>query len=170
MRSRKTRTLVALGMVSALAFSACGNDEETTETAAAETAAAETAAPAETTAAETAAAETAAAETAAPAETAAAETAAAETVAAAAGGRVAAGSLKDVCPDKVVIQTDWNPESEHGALYQMVGAGYTVDDGKKSVTGPLFDGDVDTGGADRGPRRWPRHELPVAHCGDVLNP
>ncbi len=51
--------------------------------------------------------------------------------------RRSAASLAGVCPATVVIQTDWNPEAEHGHLYQMLGAGYTVD--KKSVTGPLID-------------------------------
>jgi hypothetical protein len=60
-------------------------------------------------------------------------------------GAVAAGSLKGVCPDTVVIQTDWNPESEHGALYQVVGANPTIDASKKTVTGPLMAGTVDTG-------------------------
>ena len=36
-------------------------------------------------------------------------------------------SLKGVCPDTVSIQTDWNPEGEHGFLYQMIGPGYTVE-------------------------------------------
>jgi hypothetical protein len=65
-------------------------------------------------------------------------TAAATTVA---GGSAVGGkdSLKGVCPDTVVIQTDWNPEGEHGHLYQMVGAGYTVNADKKSVAGPLVD-------------------------------
>ena len=42
------------------------------------------------------------------------------------------------CPADIRIQTDWNPESEHGHLYQMVGPGYTVDAEVKSVTGPLM--------------------------------
>jgi hypothetical protein len=44
-----------------------------------------------------------------------------------------------------VIQTDWNPESEHGALYQLVGANPTVDKAKKIVTGPLVAAGADTG-------------------------
>jgi hypothetical protein len=56
-----------------------------------------------------------------------------------------AGSLKGVCPDTVSIQTDWNPEAEHGFLYQMIGKGYTVNKDKTSVTGPLMAGGVDTG-------------------------
>ena len=57
----------------------------------------------------------------------------------------AAVSLADVCPETVIFQTDWNPESEHGFLYQLVGDGYTVDTKKVSVSGPLVAGGVDTG-------------------------
>ena len=27
------------------------------------------------------------------------------------------------CPDPLVIQTDWFPESEHGAMYELFGSG-----------------------------------------------
>ncbi len=53
--------------------------------------------------------------------------------------------LRGVCPDPVVIQTDWNPESEYGALYQLVGPDYVVDSKKFTVTGPLVTAGVDTG-------------------------
>jgi hypothetical protein len=43
------------------------------------------------------------------------------------------------CPATVVIQTDWNPESEHGGLYQMLGADPTIDASRKRVSGPLVD-------------------------------
>ena len=43
------------------------------------------------------------------------------------------------CPATVVIQTDWNPESEHGGLYQMLGANPSIDASKKRVSGPLVD-------------------------------
>jgi hypothetical protein len=55
---------------------------------------------------------------------------------AASGGE---GSLAADCPANIVIQTDWFPQSEHGALYQMVGADYTVDTEKKTVKGSLID-------------------------------
>ena len=29
------------------------------------------------------------------------------------------GVLAGVCPDTVTFQTDWNPEAEHGFLYQL---------------------------------------------------
>ena len=57
----------------------------------------------------------------------------------------AAVDLAAVCPDPIVIQTDWFPEAEHGALYELVGEGYTVDAGSKVVRGPLVAGGQDTG-------------------------
>ena len=42
------------------------------------------------------------------------------------------------CPADIKIQTDWNPESEHGHLYQLLGSEYTIDSDVKSVTGPLM--------------------------------
>ncbi|MDQ0577466.1 ABC transporter substrate-binding protein [Agromyces albus] len=49
------------------------------------------------------------------------------------------------CPADIKIQTDWNPEAEHGHLYELVGDGYTIDDSIKSVTGPLMAGGEYTG-------------------------
>ncbi|MEI6198917.1 MAG: ABC transporter substrate-binding protein [Actinomycetota bacterium] len=68
--------------------------------------------------------------------------AASDTTAAAATGvdLVAAG-----CPATVSIQTDWNPEAEHGNLYQLVGPGYTVDKAKLRVSGDLMAGGKTTG-------------------------
>lgn len=43
------------------------------------------------------------------------------------------------CPGTVVVQTDWNPEAEHGGLYQMLGDDPQIDAGAKSVSGPLVD-------------------------------
>ena len=58
-----------------------------------------------------------------------------------------AGVLAGICPEKVVIQTDWNPEAEHGFLYQMISPDdYSVDTDKVSVSGSLISsGGVDTG-------------------------
>jgi hypothetical protein len=44
-----------------------------------------------------------------------------------------------------VVQTDWWPEPEHGGTYQLLGSGFKVDAGKKSVTGPLVTQGKDTG-------------------------
>ncbi|MGB4780139.1 hypothetical protein [Microbacterium sp.] len=63
-------------------------------------------------------------------------------VAAEAGGPL---DLASVCPATVVMQQDWQPESEHGAMYNLVGDGYTIDTDKKTVTGPLVVDGTDTG-------------------------
>jgi hypothetical protein len=64
------------------------------------------------------------------------------TGAAAGSGR---GSLAGVCPETVVVQTNWFPQSEHGAAYRLVGPGYRVDAAHKRVIGPLVAGGKDTG-------------------------
>lgn len=62
------------------------------------------------------------------------------------GAEVSEGALAGDCPSPLVIQTDWFPEAEHGALYEMIGEGYTVDSDRLAVTGPLVAaGGVDTG-------------------------
>lgn len=53
-------------------------------------------------------------------------------------GEIGAIDLSAACPEKIVIQTDWNPEAEHGHLYELLGPEPTVDAGAKSVSGPLF--------------------------------
>ena len=54
-------------------------------------------------------------------------------------------SLAGVCPETVTFQTDWNPESEHGFLYNLVGDGYEVDASGIRVTGALMASGLDTG-------------------------
>ena len=56
-----------------------------------------------------------------------------------------AGDIASVCPSPIVIQTDWFPEAEHGALYELIGEGYTVDTNNKVVSGPLVSGGEDFG-------------------------
>jgi len=70
------------------------------------------------------------------------DSASTDTTAAAATGvdLVAAG-----CPETVTLQTDWNPEAEHGNLYQLIGPEYTVDKEKQKVTGDLVAGGKTTG-------------------------
>lgn len=46
--------------------------------------------------------------------------------------------LSSACPATVVVQTDWNPEAEHGHLYEMIKDDFTVDANTKAVTGPLM--------------------------------
>ncbi|MCL9759665.1 ABC transporter substrate-binding protein [Frankia sp. AiPa1] len=50
------------------------------------------------------------------------------------------------CPSTIVLQTDWNPESEHGGQYQLLGPDPKINSGAKSVTSELVaHGGVDTG-------------------------
>lgn len=55
------------------------------------------------------------------------------------------GILKGVCPDTVVIQTDWSPQAEHGFVYNLVGLGYTFDTDTLALTGPLYSNNEPTG-------------------------
>jgi hypothetical protein len=62
-----------------------------------------------------------------------------------AGQAATAESLRGLCPDPIVVQTSWYPQAEHGAVYQLLGAGYHIDAAKKTVTGRLVSGGQDTG-------------------------
>ncbi len=53
--------------------------------------------------------------------------------------------LSGVCPATVTIQTDWNPEADHGHLYQLLGPNPVVNADKKSVSGDLFASGKSTG-------------------------
>ncbi len=44
-------------------------------------------------------------------------------------------SLSGVCPNPLVVQSDWLPEADHGFLYQMIGGGGT--EAQYTYTGPL---------------------------------
>jgi len=62
------------------------------------------------------------------------------------GAATTEGALTGVCPDPLVIQTDWFPEAEHGAMYELIGDDYTVDTNAKVVRGSLvLSGGVDSG-------------------------
>ena len=137
MTVKTTRRMVALVLAIGLVAAACGDSSETTTTAAP---AATTAAPAETTAAP---AET----TAAPAETTAAPTPAATEAPDPTEAPVVESmyNLADVCPATISVQTDWFPEAEHGAMYQMVGDDYTVDGDNQITSGSLVIAGEDTG-------------------------
>lgn len=55
-------------------------------------------------------------------------------------------SLAGICPQRIVVQTAWTPESTHGGLFQLLGKDFTVDSAKKRVVGKLVaHGGVDTG-------------------------
>ena len=45
--------------------------------------------------------------------------------------------LSGVCPSPLVVQTDWFPESEHGAMYHLIGDDYVVDTENQTVTGSM---------------------------------
>jgi hypothetical protein len=53
--------------------------------------------------------------------------------------------LTGVCPETIVIQTDWFPESEYGAVYNLLGDDYEVDVDNKIVSGPLISAGQPTG-------------------------
>jgi hypothetical protein len=46
-------------------------------------------------------------------------------------------NLKGACPAKIVVQTDWDPESEYGVYYHLLGPDYKLDKGRKRVSGSL---------------------------------
>jgi hypothetical protein len=64
------------------------------------------------------------------------------TAPAAAGDRL---NLKGVCPDTIVVQTDWFPETEYGVYYHLIGPNPKVDTKKQVVNGPLVAEGQDTG-------------------------
>jgi hypothetical protein len=53
--------------------------------------------------------------------------------------------LSAVCPETVIIQTDWFPESEYGAVYNLLGDDYEVDTDNKIVSGSLISEGQPTG-------------------------
>lgn len=67
--------------------------------------------------------------------------AAASTTAGGSSTTAAAAATPDLakagCPATVVVQTDWFPESEHGALYHLLGDDYKVDVNQKRVSGTM---------------------------------
>ena len=56
-----------------------------------------------------------------------------------------AAGLADHCPANVVIQTDWFPESEHGAVYHLLGDDYVIDADSKRVSGSMVINGEDQG-------------------------
>jgi len=54
-------------------------------------------------------------------------------------------SLVDICPSKIVVQTDWFPESEHGGMYELMGADYAASKDTGAVVGSLTFHGIDTG-------------------------
>lgn len=54
-----------------------------------------------------------------------------------ASSEVTAASVEGPCPERIVVQTDWLPEAEHGGLYQLIGPGGTADGDLLRYRGPL---------------------------------
>ena len=50
-----------------------------------------------------------------------------------------------MCPETIVIQTDWFPESEYGAVYNLLGDDYEIDTDNKIVSGSLVSEGQPTG-------------------------
>lgn len=134
MRHTRTTKMVATAAIAAIAIAACGSDDDSAADDA----------------------ETATTDAADDAETATTEAADDSEAATTDGEDDAMGDMEmeeaeavdlaAVCPDPIVIQTDWFPEAEHGALYEMVGEGAEIDADAKIVSGPL----VQHGGGETG--------------------
>ena len=136
MKTRRSTRLLALPIAAAMALAACGDDDEdaSTDTDATEETSADTA-PTDT---EPASTEPAVTE---PPSTEPTDTEPTGTEPTDDSG----GALAGICPEVVTIQTDWNPEAEHGWIYEMVGDDPTIDSGSVLVRGPLVASGVDTG-------------------------
>lgn len=72
--------------------------------------------------------------------------AAAGTTAGTTAAATGATALAGVCPAKIVVQTDWNPESDHSEVYQLAASDGTIDAGKKRYTADLIDTDGNPSG------------------------
>ena len=46
-------------------------------------------------------------------------------------------AFTDVCPAKIVVQTNWFPEAEHGGTYQVIGPDGIIDGENGTYRGPL---------------------------------
>lgn len=60
-----------------------------------------------------------------------------DTTAAGGSDTTAAAGGDNVCPEELVIQTDWYPELEHGGTYQLIGPDGTADKDTISYFGPV---------------------------------
>lgn len=46
--------------------------------------------------------------------------------------------LSKVCPEKIVVQTDWFHTADHGHLFELLGSQSRVDAERKAIVGPLY--------------------------------
>ncbi len=154
--NRNLLRLLALLLAFALVAAACGDDDDETggdDTVATDDAAADDGETADDAAVDDAAADDgemtdddAAADDAAADDGEMTDDDGAADDAAADDGMVDEGVLAGVCPDTIVVQKDWNPEAEHGMLYELVGkTGYEIDASAATVRGDLVAAGVDTG-------------------------
>ncbi len=118
--------IVALAMIAA----ACGDDDD--DTTAGDDAAADDAA------ADDAAADDAATDDAA-ADDGAADDAGDDAMDDAGDDAMDDVSLVGICPDPLIVQTDWFPEPEHGFTYQLIGPDGELDAENGIYSGPLGD-------------------------------
>jgi len=59
------------------------------------------------------------------------------------GGDSMTNALADICPNPLIIQTDWFPQAEHGYVYNLIGPDGVVDADNGTYTGPLGDTGID---------------------------
>lgn len=139
------RRFVAVAVLVAFVAAACGDDADEGPARATEPAETSTEAPApstdepdEASAPSTDAAEEPEAPAPADDEPAPTTTAAPAAPAEESGDMMAAG-LAGVCPDPLVLQTDWFPSPEHGYAYRLIGDGGELDVENGIYRGPLLD-------------------------------
>lgn len=65
--------------------------------------------------------------------------------AAAAGAGGPKINLAGICPSTIVVQTDWDPEGDHGSTYEMLGPHPSINTSQKSVTSDLYANGKPTG-------------------------
>ena len=127
--------MIAAAATVAVLVAACGGDDDDTEGA-------DTTGGAATTAGRRRGRTTAGSETT----PAGAETTEAGAETTEAGGDTSAGGdgesvydvdLTDICPDPLIIQTDWFPEPDHGYTYQVIGSEGEIDATTGTYSGPL---------------------------------
>jgi hypothetical protein len=53
--------------------------------------------------------------------------------------------LGDVCPETLVVQLQWQPQTDMAGVIGLLGPGWTVDEESGAATGPLVTGGRDTG-------------------------
>ena len=54
-------------------------------------------------------------------------------------------NLASTCPTRIVIQTDWFPQAEHGGIYELLGSDYEIDAVGGTTTASLVFQGEDTG-------------------------